>query len=75
MTQKMRVTVDLDLCQGHSVCMGDAPEVFEVIDRQEHYPQVHLKTQYPEPELWDSVRDAAQYCPNGVIKIEMVDED
>lgn len=75
MSKKMRVTVDLELCQGHSVCMQDAPEVFEVIDRKEHYPQVHLKMIYPPPELWDKVRDAAMYCPNGVIKLEMIDED
>ena len=75
MTRKMRVTVDLALCQGHSVCMEEAPEVFEVVDRQEHYPQVHVKTTYPPPEEWDRVRDAAQFCPNGVIKVEMVDDE
>jgi sterol 14-demethylase len=26
----MRIVVDRQLCQGHAVCMGEAPEVFEV---------------------------------------------
>jgi ferredoxin len=74
MSKKMCVKVDLLLCQGHSVCMEEAPEVFEVIDRDEHYPQVMVKDEFPSEELWDKVRDAAQYCPNGVIKIEMIDD-
>ena len=29
----LKVIVDLDLCQGHSVCLGECPEVFDVIDQ------------------------------------------
>ena len=71
---RMRVTVDPGLCQGHSVCKEEAPEVFDVIERDEHYPQVQVKVEYPPPELWDKVREAAQFCPNRVIHIEMVDD-
>ena len=33
----MRVVVDLELCQGHAVCQGEAPEVFRVVDRPGSY--------------------------------------
>ena len=69
---RMRVTVDLQLCQGHSVCMDEAPEVFRVRERAEHYPQVQVLQVFPPPELWDKVREAARYCPNRVISLEMI---
>ena len=31
----MKISVDLDLCQGHSVCLGECPEVFDVVERDE----------------------------------------
>ena len=43
-----------------------------VIERDTHYPQVQLLAEYPPPELWDRVREAARYCPNRVITVEMV---
>jgi sterol 14-demethylase len=71
---RLRVTVDLALCQGHAVCMQEAPEVFRVIERAAHYPQVQLLLENPPPELWDRVREAARYCPNRVITIETVED-
>ena len=71
---RLRVTVDLALCQGHSVCQEEAPEVFEVVERDEHYPQTRVKLECPPPELWDRVREAAKYCPNRVIKLVMVED-
>jgi ferredoxin len=71
---RLRIRVDLDLCQGHSVCMDEAPEVFRVVDRGTHYPQVQVLDEYPPPELWDRVREAARYCPNRVITIETVED-
>ena len=29
----MKIKIDLALCQGHSVCLGEAPEVFDVIEQ------------------------------------------
>ena len=31
----MKVVVDLELCQGHSVCLGECPEVFDVVEDEE----------------------------------------
>jgi sterol 14-demethylase len=71
---RMCVTVDLALCQGHSVCKEEAPEVFEVVERDEHYPQVRVKMEFPPEELLGKVREAARYCPNRVIRLVVVDD-
>lgn len=65
----MKVVIDQDLCQGHSVCLEEAPEVFDVIDSGDDYPQVKLLIENPPKSLRDKVNCAAKYCPNHVIKI------
>jgi ferredoxin len=70
----MRVVVDLALCQGHSVCMEEAPEVFGVLERAAHYPQVQVLLEHPPEELRAKVMNAARYCPNRVISIESVED-
>lgn len=65
----MKVIVDRDLCQGHSVCLGECPEVFE-LEEGAGYPQVKLLLKNPPEELREQVMMAAHYCPNGVIKVE-----
>jgi len=66
----MKVTVDLDLCQGHSVCLGECPEVFDVIEQDEGYPMVKVLIVEPPEVLRDKVLTAAKYCPNHVITVE-----
>lgn len=63
----MKVTVDPDLCQGHQMCLGEAPEVFG-FDRDADRAVVLL----PEPPapLHDAVRTAARYCPALAITLE-----
>jgi ferredoxin len=65
----MKVTVDLDLCQGHSVCLGECPEVFDVVERDQGYPQVVVLLEEPPEELRGKVDTAARYCPNHVITV------
>lgn len=62
----MRVSVDLDRCEGHAVCMGIAPDVFVVDD--EEYARVLV----PEPasDRHEAVRDAALRCPKQAISVE-----
>ncbi|NNL66650.1 MAG: cytochrome P450, partial [Myxococcales bacterium] len=62
-----RVRVDADLCQGHGVCVGEAPEVFE-IDREEN--QVTLRTASPDPALRARVDAAVRHCPTRALSIE-----
>jgi ferredoxin len=66
----MKVRVDLDLCQGHSVCMAECPEVFDVVEQEDGYPQVLVLIEEPPEELWEKVMSAAQFCPNRVITVE-----
>ncbi|MCB1704587.1 MAG: ferredoxin [Halioglobus sp.] len=68
----MKVIVDLALCQGHSVCLGEAPEVFDVVEQDDGYPQVKVLLENPPQTLRDKVMKAARYCPNNVITV--VDE-
>tara|TARA_R110002072_G_scaffold23437_1_gene81098 strand:- start:9203 stop:9409 length:207 start_codon:yes stop_codon:yes gene_type:complete len=65
----MKVIVDLALCQGHSVCLGEAPEVFDVVEQDDGYPQVKVLLENPPEALRDKVCKAARYCPNNVITI------
>jgi ferredoxin len=66
----MRVVVDLDLCQGHSVCMEECPEVFSVQERAGEYPQVVVLQEYPPENLRNAVMHAVRGCPNRVIRLE-----
>ena len=65
----VRVVVDLDLCQGHSVCQGEAPEIFRVVDRPGDYARVEVILERPPEELRPKAEAAARYCPNRVIQI------
>jgi ferredoxin len=62
----MKVVVDYDVCASNAVCMGIAPEVFEVRDDGFLY----VLDEHPGPELQDRVRQAANNCPTGAITLE-----
>ncbi len=65
----MKITVDRELCQGHSVCLGECPEVFDVVESDEGYSQVVVLQENPPEELREKVMLAANYCPNHVITV------
>ena len=65
----IRIKVDLDLCQGHSVCLAECPQVFDVVEQDEGYPQVVLLQENPSEELLEKIEKAARYCPNHVITV------
>ena len=62
----MKVIIDYDLCESNGVCMGIAPEVFEVRDDDNLY----LLTDRPGPSQHDAVRLAAERCPRQAISID-----
>ena len=62
----MRVVVDFDLCESNAVCMGIAPEVFEV--REDDF--LYVLDENPSEELRGKVEQAARVCPKQAIKIE-----
>jgi ferredoxin len=62
----MRVVVDFDKCKSNAVCMGVAPEVFEV--RDDGY--LYILQEEPPEELRPKMVEAVQACPTGAISIE-----
>jgi sterol 14-demethylase len=62
----LRIAIDLDLCQGHGVCVSEAPAVFG-LDRAEL--KVRLLCEAPGEDLHAGVRAAVQHCPTGALRI------
>ena len=60
-----RVEVDFDQCESNALCMGAAPEVFEVGDDDFLY----LLTDEPAEELREKVRQAERLCPKQAITL------
>jgi ferredoxin len=63
----MRVRVQADKCQGHTLCHGLAPQLFALRDDDGHAYVV----QDPVPEgMEELARRAALGCPEGAIEID-----
>jgi ferredoxin len=63
---EMKVVVDFDACASNAVCMGIAPEVFEV--RDDGY--LYVLNENPGEELREKMRESVNGCPTGAISIE-----
>ena len=61
-----RVVVDFDKCESNALCMGVAPEVFEVRDDDFLY----VLNENPPEERRAAVEAAARVCPKQAITIE-----
>ena len=62
----MKVVVDFDLCESNAVCMGIAPEVFEVRDDDFLY----VLDENPPEEMRPKIEEAVRMCPKQAISIE-----
>lgn len=65
----MRVEVDRDLCESNAVCVGIAPDVFDLDD--EDLAVVTVDEVPPARE--EDVRSAVQLCPK--IALTLLDDD
>ena len=63
----MKVTADLDLCQGHQMCQAEAPTVFGFDDAAD---KVVLLDEHPDESLRDAVKTAVKYCPAMALTLE-----
>ena len=63
----MKVAADLDLCQGHQLCQGEAPAVFGFDAAAD---KVVLLDQHPDEALLAAVRTAVKYCPAMALSME-----
>jgi ferredoxin len=62
----MRVVVDYDRCESNALCMGAAPEVFEVRDDD----MLYVLDETPRDGLRAKVEEAVRLCPKAAITIE-----
>ena len=62
-----RVVADTDLCQGHQMCQGEAPDVFGF---DADADKVVLLDEHPHDGDKRSVKDAVTYCPAMALAIE-----
>ncbi len=60
-----RITVDRDLCQGHGVCEGEAPEVFAVSKDG----VLTVLDDAPDDAHRPAVEAAVKYCPTHALSI------
>ena len=63
----MRVVADLDLCQAHQMCQGEAPEVFGFDGNAD---RVSVLDERPDESLRPQVQAAVRYCPAMALSIE-----
>jgi ferredoxin len=62
----MRVVVDYELCESNALCMGVAPEVFEV--REDDL--LYVLDEHPPEDLREKVMAALRTCPKHAISVE-----
>lgn len=62
----MKVRVDPERCQGHTLCAMIAPDSFVLDDIEGHSSAV---TEDVPPEYESQVREAAQSCPEQAILV------
>lgn len=63
----MRVYVDPDLCQGHTLCAMAAPAVFALRDEDGH---AYVAVTDFTPDVLDAAERAARTCPEQAIVVE-----
>ena len=63
----MKTTADLDLCQAHQMCQGEAPTVFGFDQDADH---VTLLQEHPDESLRPQVQAAVRYCPAMALGVE-----
>lgn len=60
-----RIVVDRQLCQGHGVCVGEAPELFSL----DSTGNLIAKDEDSTPNLLKKAKKAAEFCPNNALSI------
>ena len=62
----MKVVVDHNECEANAVCVGIAPEMFELDDDEE----LHILIEEPTGELAERAREAVDSCPKRALFIK-----
>jgi ferredoxin len=61
----VKIVVDFDKCKSNAVCMGIAPDIFEV--RDDNF--LYVLQEEPPDELRAKVEEAVRVCPKQAITI------
>ncbi|HVH06645.1 MAG TPA: ferredoxin, partial [Myxococcota bacterium] len=61
----LRIRVDRDLCQGHAVCMTEAPELFRVAKSGE----LTVLSETVAPDLRAKAEAAVRHCPTRALAL------
>jgi ferredoxin len=62
----MELRVDPLACEANGVCVGLAPEVFDLDDDDE----LHITEPHPPTDLVDRVRHAVRSCPKAALTLD-----
>ena len=62
----MKIIVDFDRCESNAICMGIAPEVFEV--REDDF--LYILDENPPEALRPRVEEAVAACPRAAIALQ-----
>lgn len=64
---RFKVVADVDLCQGHQMCQGEAPTVFGF---DHDADRVVVLEEHPDEYLRSQVETAVRYCPAFALSTE-----
>lgn len=62
----MRVVVDMKLCEANGLCMGIAPDIFELDEDDE----LTVLDEHPDESRRTDVEEAVRQCPKQAISID-----
>ena len=62
----MKVVVDFDRCESNAICMGIAPEVFEV--REDDF--LYILDEHPPESMRPQLEEAVMACPRAAISLQ-----
>jgi ferredoxin len=62
----MRVVVDMSQCESNGLCMGIAPDIFELDDDD----NLTVLNETPDESDRDRILEAVRVCPKQAISIE-----
>lgn len=61
-----RLEVDYDLCEANGICVGIAPDVFDLDDEDD----LHLLTAQVTAENDSRITQAVESCPRAALRVE-----
>jgi ferredoxin len=62
----MKIVVDFDLCQGHGVCVEEAPELFALDTATS---KTVVRDESPPEALRAKLTAAVKYCPTRALRV------